>query len=236
MCTYSCASEEEPEVTEEVETIDESLEEIDVDELPEAISKDIQQDEINLDSVQSLYKEMEQFYLDQQGQLEDAKSQFHLLSYTTFDVYSNGSEQWYFDQNFNLLFYKKDFGAEGGYSEYAFARFKKDLIWILYSQTSDMDYPTNIFERYNDSGRLESIAGMKKDYYSEDEKETFFIPEEVNIENYYTDIIGKHKSELYKAGAKYIYEKSEMVDSEYGGQEASGYHISIDSLLFLHLY
>ena len=64
MCIYSCAGDEEPALTEEVETIDESAEEVSEDELPEAISEDIQQDEINLDSAKSLCKEMEEFYLD----------------------------------------------------------------------------------------------------------------------------------------------------------------------------
>lgn len=236
MYTYSCANEEEPISNEEAETIDESSELINEEELPEAISDDIQQAEINLDSIKNLYKDMEQFYLDQQAQLEDAKSQFYLLSYNTFDVYSNGTEQWYFDQSFKLLFYKKDFGVEGGYSEYAFSRFKNDHIWILFNQASDMDYPTNVLERYDDSGKLESIAGMKRDYFSEDQEETYFLPEPVVIENYYLDLVNKHKSDLFKPGAKYSFEKSKMVDSEYGGQEASGYSIEIDSVLFLDFY
>ncbi|MCB9222909.1 MAG: hypothetical protein R2780_13410 [Crocinitomicaceae bacterium] len=195
---------------------------------------EITEPELNVDSMAQLYNDMEQSYMDHHFLLEDARSDLYSMSRESFGVYHSGTEIWYFDEEFNLVYYTNSFGAEGGYELEVLGRVTNDIPWLIAIEENDGFDPVKTFFRYNDDGSLKYCAGAKVSY--ETNEKTFIVPTNDDYDYSYKKYLKEQKASDFTPGSDYNYENSKMVDSEYGGQEKSGYIMSIDSLLFRKLY
>lgn len=239
MLFVSCSSDSENEGKVEGEITQEVTEEMIEVEEPEFI--ELSEEEIQelqnalTDSLSSVFEELNKEYLRLKADFENEKESFYTFNHESFSVYHGETQIWYFDESFNLQFYDRDMGAEGGYMETEFRYFEKNkLALVQYVENEEMSRLTTTIASYLTNGIDLSEITQRQIYEAGSE---YWIPDITKRTNEYEQFVEKiSKGEYSLSDSKFQFEDSKMVESEYGGTESEGFSIQVDSLLFEYLY
>jgi len=233
---FSCGNESESEekvALEEVGTEDVIEEEVmEVEVFSEEEKR--QQKMAYSDSLSEVYELLRNSYISMRPDYDNMKGNYRTFVLTEFDVYSHESHNWFFNDAYELQYYERDLGVEGGYMEYELWFFEEGQLSFVHThEMEEMDFSVYSYEKYNiTDGTLSAVTNDPRGH----EFSKFFIPDFSERNNAYEDLISKISKDDYTYEKTFNFEDSKEVESEYGGTESAGYSITIDSLLFGFLY
>jgi hypothetical protein len=183
------------------------------------------------DSLLTDYKSIDLEYQKSLAEVNELKNEWLKLTHEYSGVYEIDTEIWYFDSSFNLMYYYRDMGVEGGYQEagHAFYSFSKPTLY--YNAVSEMGDPTVEYRTY-----VNNEERMRVGYNPSGGEYSYFIPNSGIGVNDYQSYLEKLKKSDFSYENGYRFSDAKEVESPYGGTESEGYYIEIDSLLFGYLY